>query len=112
MTVRLINPATSIIGIHGEVNMYAEEALMDAYTQACGSATSTIIMDFAGLDYMNSGGIGLLVTLLIRMRRQHQRLLVFNLSEHYQHIFALSRLNEAIGVYDSEAAALAATLEA
>ena len=108
MTVRLINPATSIIGIHGEMNTYAEEALMDAYAQAIGPQTRTIILDFAGLDYMNSGGIGLLVTLLIRMQRQHQRLLACGLSEHYQHILELSRLNEAIGIYDNEAEALAA----
>ena len=57
---------------------------------------------------MNSSGIGLLVTLLIRVNRQKQRLLTYGLSEHYQHIFELTRLNEAIGMYDSEDAALAA----
>ena len=108
MTVRLIDAKTSIIGINGEMYTYAEEALMDAYTQANGPATQAIILDFAGLDYMNSGGIGLLVTLLIRMQRQQQRLLVCGLAEHYEHILELSRLNEAIGIYDSEAAALAA----
>ena len=50
-------------------------------------ATSrTIVLDFSGLDYMNSGGIGLLVTLLVRVQRQGQRLLAFGLSEHYRQI--------------------------
>jgi len=57
---------------------------------------------------MNSSGIGLLVTLLIRINRQRQRMLAYGLSEHYRHIFELTRLNEAIGVYDDEAAAVAA----
>ena len=57
---------------------------------------------------MNSSGIGLLVTLLIRANRQKQRLLAYGLNEHYRHIFELTRLNEAIAIYDSEAAALAA----
>ena len=57
---------------------------------------------------MNSSGIGLLVTLLIRVNRQKQRLLVYGLSDHYRHIFELTRLNKAIGVYGSEAAAIAA----
>jgi anti-sigma B factor antagonist len=35
-------------------------------------------------------------------------LLAFGLSEHYKHIFELTRLNEAIGIYDSEADVLAA----
>ena len=57
---------------------------------------------------MNSSGIGLLVTLLVRANRQKQRLLACGLSEHYQQIFELTRLNEAIGIYNSETEALAA----
>jgi len=57
---------------------------------------------------MNSSGIGLLVTLLIRANRQGQRLLAYGLNQHYRHIFELTRLNEAIHIYDAEAEALAA----
>ena len=41
------------------------------------------------------GGIGLLVTMLIRANRQEQTLSAFGLTEHYQQIFELTRLNEA-----------------
>jgi hypothetical protein len=51
---------------------------------------------------------GLLVTLLIRANRQGQQLLAFGLSDHYRQIFELTRLSEAIAIYDSESAALAA----
>jgi anti-sigma B factor antagonist len=57
---------------------------------------------------MNSGGIGLLVTLLVRAQRQGERVLAFGLSEHYQQIFELTRLDEAVGIHESEDAALAA----
>src|SRR5579872_125486 len=108
MTVRQVTPATSIIDIVGDVSAFAEPVLMQAYTQANTPTTRTFILNFSGLEYMNSSGIGLLVTLLIRINRQKQRLLAYGLSEHYQHIFALTRLNEAIGLYPDEAAALAA----
>ncbi|MBP6017328.1 MAG: STAS domain-containing protein [Candidatus Promineofilum sp.] len=101
-------PGAAVIYIEGEVNAFAEEALMEAYAQAGGEKTPTIILDFSGLDYMNSTGIGLLVTLLIRAQRQQQRLLACGLSEHYKQIFDLTRLNEAIGIYDTAAEALAA----
>ena len=52
---------------------------------------------------MNSGGIGLLVTLLVRANRHSQRLLAFGLTEHYRQIFELTRLDEAIGIHDTEA---------
>ncbi len=107
MNVRKVSPNTSIVDIVGEINAFAENVLMDAYTQASSAGAHNILLNFSGLEYMNSSGIGLLVTLLIRVNRQKQRLSAFGLSEHYQQIFELTRLNEAIGIYPDEAAALA-----
>lgn len=108
MNVRRVDATTSIIDIVGEITAFAENALMDAYITASTPTTRTIIMNFGGLDYMNSSGIGVLVTLLIRMNRQRQRMLCYGLSEHYQTIFAITRLNDAIKNYATEADALAA----
>jgi anti-sigma B factor antagonist len=108
MHARRVTPNTSIIDIQGDISAFAEQELMRAYTEASAPTTRTIILNFTGLEYMNSSGIGLIVTLLIRINRQKQRMLAFGLSDHYQHIFELTRLNDAIKIYDSEAAALAA----
>ena len=37
-----------------------------------------------------------------------QRLLAYGLSDHYRQIFELTRLDEAVGIHDTEADALAA----
>lgn len=108
MEVRRINNATSVIDVQGAITNASESTLMDAYTEANTDSTKAVIINFSGLDYMNSGGIGLLVTLLVRANRQRQRILAYGLNEHYQHIFELTRLNEAIGIHNSEADALAA----
>ncbi|MGH2558650.1 MAG: STAS domain-containing protein [Thermomicrobiales bacterium] len=105
---RKISDQTSMILVKGSLTAASEHVLMDAYTRASTDRTRAIVLDFDGLDYMNSGGIGLLVTLLVRVNRQRQKLLAFGLSEHYRNIFELTRLNEAIGIYDDETAALAA----
>ncbi len=57
---------------------------------------------------MNSSGIGLLVTLLIRVQRHKQKLMAYGLNDHYKQIFDLTRLNEAISIYPSEEAAVTA----
>ena len=98
----------SIIDIQGEITSTAENTLMDAYTQATSSGAREILLNFNDLEYMNSSGIGLLVTLLIRVNRQKQRLGVFGLSDHYRQIFELTRLDEAINIYPGETEALAA----
>ena len=99
--------ATAILRIQGEITGGSEPALMDAYALA-GDGIRTVILDFGALDYMNSGGIGLLVTLLVRAQRGGQKLLAIGLTEHYRQIMALTRLDEAIGIHDDEAAALTA----
>jgi len=106
--VRTISPQLSIIDIRGEVNTFAEKTLMDAFTQANTPEVQVIALNFAGLEYMNSSGVGLLITLLIRVQRQHKRLIAIGLTEHYREIFEVTRLNEAIALYASEAEAVAA----
>jgi anti-sigma B factor antagonist len=106
MDVRLVGDAVAVVDIKGEVTAACEPVLMSAYEAAGGSATSRLVLNFAGLEYMNSGGIGMLVTLLVRANRQRQQLAAYGLSEHYREIFELTRLDEAITIYDSEESAL------
>ena len=103
--VRRQGPA-SIVDIKGDVTAGSEPVLMQAYESAGDS--KSIVLNFSELDYMNSGGIGLLVTLLVRANRQSQHLMAFGLSDYYRQIFKLTRLDEAVGIHDSEQAALSA----
>ena len=129
-SVRHVTPETCIIDIYGELTMMAETALMAAFEEASESSSSAgaaasaaanaaasptatparlrnIILNFEPMTYMNSSGIGLLVMLLVRLNREGQKLMAVGLNAHYQRIFELTRLNEAIVVHKSEAEALA-----
>ncbi len=108
MNVRRVSDSTSVIEIDGEITAASEEALMDAYSRASQGEARVIVLDFSRLEYMNSGGIGLLVTLLVRTNRLKQRLLVCGLNDHYRQILELTRLDEAISIHANEAEALAA----
>jgi anti-sigma B factor antagonist len=108
MDVRKLSDKVSVIDVKGELTAFAEGVLMDAYNQASDGRVRAIVLNFEGLEYMNSSGIGLLVTLLIRINREKQRLLTYGLSEHYRNIFQITRLDDAIGIYDSEEEAVRA----
>jgi anti-sigma B factor antagonist len=108
MDVRRVNDGVSVIDVRGELTAFAEGVLMDAYNQASDGGVRAIVLNFEGLEYMNSSGIGLLVTLLIRVNREKQRLLTYGLSEHYRSIFQITRLDDAIGIHDSEEEAVEA----
>jgi anti-sigma B factor antagonist len=104
-------PAASdafVIVIAGEVTSTCEPELMAAHEQATDAGAKLVVLDFSGMEYMNSGGIGMLVTLLVRGQRRQQRIAAVGLSEHYRQIFQLTRLDEAIALHDDVPDALAA----
>jgi anti-sigma B factor antagonist len=105
--LRMPSKDVAVIDVRGDVTSTAEDSLMDAYTRATDEGAAAIILNFSSMDYMNSSGIGLLVTLLIRIHRHGQRLLTFGVSDHYKRIFELTRLDDAIGIFDTEDAAIA-----
>jgi anti-sigma B factor antagonist len=105
--VRDAVPGVRVIDISGEITSFSEQEISAAHDEAARGGVKAIILNFEGLEYMNSGGIGLLVTTLIRAQRSGHGLLAYGLSDHYRQIFSLTRLDEAIGIYDDEAAALA-----
>ena len=105
--VRELSDQSRAIDIKGDITAQSEDVLMDAYSRSSGAGVRAIVLNFSGLDYMNSGGIGLLVTLLVRAQRQGQSVLAYGLTDHYRQIFELTRLDEAVGIHDSEEDALA-----
>ena len=98
----------AILRISGDVTSGNEAELMAGFPQAVDDGATAVVLDFTQMEYMNSGGIGLLVTLLVRAQRSAIRLLATGLSNHYREILALTRLEEAIEIHDTEAAAIAA----
>ncbi len=107
LEVREPQPGVAVVVITGDVTPALEPALLDAYTRA-GAGGRAVILDFDALEYMNSGGIGLLVMLVVRAQRERRRFLACGLSQHYRQILALTRLDEAIEIHDTEAEAIAA----
>ncbi|GHO81252.1 hypothetical protein KSD_90230 [Ktedonobacter sp. SOSP1-85] len=108
MQARTVNGIAGIIDIQGELNAFAEGILMEMYNTVNTPNIHAIILNFSEMEYMNSSGIGLIVTLLIRANRQKQRLFGYGLSEHYQNIFQLTRLNDSIQLYANENEAIKA----
>jgi anti-sigma B factor antagonist len=106
MHVRQAGDRAVVIDIKGDVTAASEPVLMSAYEQADRQGARRLVLNFRGLEYMNSGGIGMLVTFLIRANRHRQELAAFGLSDHYREIFELTRLDEAITIYNDERSAL------
>ena len=102
-------PAGAVLGLRGEINGFAQEALDAAYTEAEAQDSQAILLNFEGVDYINSTGIALIVGLLARARASKRRLLAYGLSDHYLEIFEITRLSDFVNVYPDEESALTGT---
>jgi anti-anti-sigma factor len=100
-------PGLAVIDLTGEVNGFAEETLNAAYAEAESNDSEAILLNFEDVDYINSTGIALIVSLLARARTSKRRLLACNLSEHYVEIFEITRLSDFISVLPDEESAIA-----
>jgi anti-sigma B factor antagonist len=110
ITGRMVDGRAGIVDVQGDMNAGSEDALMAAYSSVCGEGAKGVVLNFDRLDFLNSGGIGLLVTLLVRANRSGLRLSACGLSDHYREIFELTRLDDAIAIHPTEAEALAAVI--
>ena len=106
MDIREVTDGVRVIDINGEITAASEEEITKAHEKA-GEGAEVVILNFEGLEYMNSGGIGLVVTTLIRAQRAGHDLRAYGLSDHYRQIFSLTRLDEAISLYEDEKTAVA-----
>lgn len=100
-------PGLAVIDLHGEIDGRADDALNAAYAEAEQANPPVIVLNFDRVEYINSTGIALIVGLLARARQAHRRLVVYGLSDHYQEIFAITRLTDFMTIVPDEASALA-----
>lgn len=92
--------ATAIIDLRGEINGDADQAMGAAYADATAEKPDAILLRFENVEYINSTGIALIVGLLARARKEEIAVRASGLSEHYRHIFRITRLADFITFED------------
>jgi anti-anti-sigma factor len=102
-TTRVL-PGAAVIELAGEVDGSAAEVLTGAYKRAVAASADsadigTVVLDFAAVDYINSTGIALIVSVLARARAERRKVVASGLSAHYREIFDITRLSDFIELF-------------
>jgi anti-sigma B factor antagonist len=97
-------PGAAVIELAGEVDGSAAAVLTAAYERAVSDAeangeVSTVVLDFAAVDYINSTGIALIVSVLARARAERRKVVASGLSPYYREIFDITRLSDFIELF-------------
>jgi anti-anti-sigma factor len=98
----------AVVDLRGEINSAAEQALEGAYAEAAADGVSSVVLNFAAAEYINSTGIALIVGLLAQARAQGVKVAACGLSDHYREIFEITRLADFMTITDTEDGALSA----
>ena len=96
-----------VIDLEGDINAFAEETLNAAYTEATDDGPDALLLNFEGVDYINSTGISLIVTLLAKARKSGLRLMTSGLSDHFVEVFQITRLSDFMSIFPDEESAVA-----
>jgi len=101
--------AVTILSFAGDISSASKDAILSAYHGLTGGA-SKILLDFSGVDYINSSGIAIIIQMLLEAGKAGtQSIGIYGLSAHFQKVFTMVGINKYAAMYKDEAAALAAS---
>lgn len=99
----------AVIDLRGEINAFAEAALINAYMEATSTEAESLALNFTDVEYINSTGIAMIVSLLARARRDNESVIAYGLTDHFKNIFEITRLSDFMQIVSDETAALEIT---
>lgn len=102
-----IDGTTAVVELSGDINRLAEPVVNDAYDQAKAAGCSEIILNFSDTEFINSTGIAVIVGMLAKARQEERSVSACGLTEHYQHIFQITRLSDFMPMFPDESSARA-----
>ena len=76
--------------------------LVQAVNDAVGHKVTTCIIDISGLRYINSSGIGVLITILTKFRNKGGEVYLMKPSESVKKLLVITKLNAIFQVVQSE----------
>jgi anti-sigma B factor antagonist len=99
----------NILDLEGDIIMGGGSALLrQTVHRLIDEGRKKILLNFAGVKYVDSSGIGELVSGLTALNREGGQMSLFGLTPRIEEVLALSSLRSLFEVFDDEAEALEA----
>jgi anti-anti-sigma factor len=93
--------SVTLLDIQGDVTIFSEPFLNEAYRNANTQGASRILLKFDANAYINSGGIALLIQLLAQTRKNNQQVGLTGLSAHFKKIFNMVGITKFAKIYNT-----------
>jgi anti-sigma B factor antagonist len=95
----------TVVEVHGEIDMDTRPMLEDLLQEVVDAGARHIVLDFAGVTFIDSSGLALLVRLLERLGAAGGHLCLANVIETVRTVLVLSAMDTVLDLYDTVEAA-------
>jgi anti-sigma B factor antagonist len=99
--------AVTIVGVDGELTVGNRGELKESVLARLAEGDGAFVIDFAQTGYIDSSGLGVLVSLSKRIRENGGKLRIAGLNQDLRTLFELTKLDSLFQISDNRAAALA-----
>ena len=103
---RTLNDVT-ILELEGQLALEGSAAFRKQASTAIDAGARKLIVDLAGVDYMDSMGLGELISCHTVLSRMDGSLKLLHLSRRLYHLLVITKLHTVLETFDSESAAIA-----
>lgn len=98
----------AVLRFEGDIASTSKDAVLGSYQSLPRETTKLILLDFTGVEYINSSGIALIIQLLIEASHAGQTVCACGLSAHFTKVFTMVGITKYARLFPNEAEALAA----
>jgi len=91
------------LNLKGRLDIASSATLKDDILRHVARGQNRIILNLAQVDFINSSGLGTLVSILKEVRLAKGRLVLSNLASYVQEIFEITQLSNIFEIFASEA---------
>jgi anti-sigma B factor antagonist len=92
----------------GDISSASRDAVVGTYQALDKASNPRILLDFKGVEYLNSSGIALVIQVLMEASKSAQTVAICGLTPHFTKVFTMVGITKYATLYPDEAAALSA----
>jgi len=95
-----------VLSLKGRLDLASGAGLKDQIKQLLDKEKNLLHLNLAEVDFINSSGLGVLVSIMKEARLRKGRLTLSNLAAYVQEIFEITQLSHIFEIFATEAEAL------
>ncbi len=95
-----------ILALEGELDFHATVEVRDTLSKLTDKQASQVLIDFAGVSYIDSSGLAIFVEAFQKIKRSGGKLVLFGLIPAVRSVFEIARLDSIFRLAASEQEAL------